>query len=424
MGVKTSSEGRWKKAFWWSFLGTGLIYAVLLPPLFTDIPPWIFYPSIFSSLQFKLTHVHPDQDKDGLSDATERRLKTYVDSQDTDGDGLNDYDEVHKYNLNPLTADSDGDGKGDFLWEERWEYQRVFRVIVDLRPPFHVEDMNDFYQDARLLRENPDGSTRVEVILYPDAQEVLNPESYQPRDSVWTQPTYGKNLNPSMIREIRDGLPEKPRSQLAVLQALQGEFNHYRYISISKESGYSTDLPLQFQHYRSTDGQMMSSWAGEATSVPMKELLQRFYFAEGMYRRKTRGACSSSATLRGALFRAAGLEERSIFTIPLFYTLLEDQTHVDVTSSYPAKSMDIPKGFTLIADHVFNEVKIGNRWIRVDTGIVDTGLGERNGGPYLKIASFHDQADEDWQYWNYATWQEKRPFIYREITELFPEHRS
>ena len=50
-----------------------------------------------------------DQDGDSLSDAREAELGTNYAVVDTDGDGLNDGDEVVKYRTNPLVPDTDGD---------------------------------------------------------------------------------------------------------------------------------------------------------------------------------------------------------------------------------------------------------------------------------------------------------------------------
>ncbi len=58
--------------------------------------------------------LNADSDGDGLKDGAEvKTYKTNPNKADTDGDGLNDGDEVTKYNTNPLNADSDADGLND-----------------------------------------------------------------------------------------------------------------------------------------------------------------------------------------------------------------------------------------------------------------------------------------------------------------------
>jgi outer membrane protein OmpA-like peptidoglycan-associated protein len=54
-----------------------------------------------------------DPDKDGLTNAEEKQLGTNKKVADTDGDGLNDGDEVKKYKTNAMAVDSDNDGLKD-----------------------------------------------------------------------------------------------------------------------------------------------------------------------------------------------------------------------------------------------------------------------------------------------------------------------
>jgi outer membrane protein OmpA-like peptidoglycan-associated protein len=54
-----------------------------------------------------------DVDNDGLTKCEEEELGTDPLNSDTDGDGLNDGEEVMKYNSDPLKTDSNGDGLSD-----------------------------------------------------------------------------------------------------------------------------------------------------------------------------------------------------------------------------------------------------------------------------------------------------------------------
>ncbi|MFA6424242.1 MAG: hypothetical protein WCV83_02920 [Candidatus Magasanikbacteria bacterium] len=54
-----------------------------------------------------------DQDLDGLPNQEEKKIGTNSENSDTDGDGLNDGDEVSFYRTNPLKADTDGDSYKD-----------------------------------------------------------------------------------------------------------------------------------------------------------------------------------------------------------------------------------------------------------------------------------------------------------------------
>lgn len=54
-----------------------------------------------------------DSDKDGLDDVREKEISTDPNKADTDGDGLNDGDEVLIWKTNPLNPDTDGDTFSD-----------------------------------------------------------------------------------------------------------------------------------------------------------------------------------------------------------------------------------------------------------------------------------------------------------------------
>lgn len=55
-----------------------------------------------------------DTDGDGLNDEDELRYKTDINNIDTDGDGLTDYAEIYVFNTNPLEKDTDGDSLNDY----------------------------------------------------------------------------------------------------------------------------------------------------------------------------------------------------------------------------------------------------------------------------------------------------------------------
>lgn len=54
-----------------------------------------------------------DSDRDGLDDIREKALGTDLNSADTDGDGVNDGDEVNIWHTDPKNPDTDGDGYPD-----------------------------------------------------------------------------------------------------------------------------------------------------------------------------------------------------------------------------------------------------------------------------------------------------------------------
>lgn len=56
-----------------------------------------------------------DTDRDGIPDEEEEKLGTSIIEFDTDGDGVQDYDEINVWGTDPLNPDTDGDGFPDGL---------------------------------------------------------------------------------------------------------------------------------------------------------------------------------------------------------------------------------------------------------------------------------------------------------------------
>jgi hypothetical protein len=68
-----------------------------------------------------------DLDSDGLSNAEEYNLRTLPNNRDSDGDGLDDSEEVRTWGTNPNSVDSDGDGFSD-----KWEVDNGFPATDSL----------------------------------------------------------------------------------------------------------------------------------------------------------------------------------------------------------------------------------------------------------------------------------------------------
>lgn len=54
-----------------------------------------------------------DSDEDGLPDFVEEQIGTDINNEDTDGDGLTDYQEYHIFGTDPLVYDSVTEGVSD-----------------------------------------------------------------------------------------------------------------------------------------------------------------------------------------------------------------------------------------------------------------------------------------------------------------------
>ena len=367
-----------------------------------------------------------DTDADGLPDTLEAKYHTDPAQIDTDGDSLSDYDEVRKYRTNPLKKDSDDDQFPDNDWNERREYTYSIQAIVDLRPPFDIEHMNDFYQDARIVKTVSEDVTRVEVILYPEAKAFLNPASYTSVQSPYTEPTYTKNYSPAMQEQLERLVSDAQTDIQAIVKVMDG-LTTFSYVDIEHDLGYTSIMPLNFNTYVTATGEIIEEGMAETTTYSLEDIKARVLFADTMYQFKTHSACSSTSIIRGAMLRAAGIPERTIFTIPLLYTYEHDQTKISIRDRYlqedaHKKLLNIPSKSNNIINHFLNEARIGNQWIRVDHTI-DTGIRiPKSFG--IKLLVTHDPTDYHFHpYWNSETWRDKRPYTYISVIDKEATHQ-
>ncbi|WP_026835032.1 cellulose binding domain-containing protein [Eubacterium xylanophilum] len=99
-----------------------------------------------------------DADEDGLYDNVEKSIGSNPNQEDSDGDGLNDYQEVEILGLNPLSMDSDNDGISDF--NEDYDGDGLSNgeeITAKCNPIMEDSDgdrLNDF-EEMRIYNTNP-----------------------------------------------------------------------------------------------------------------------------------------------------------------------------------------------------------------------------------------------------------------------------
>src|SRR5438105_10446340 len=72
---------------------------------------------------------------------------------DSDGDGLSDFQEVHKYRTDPHKKSTAGKGISDGDWDERRQFTYSIRSVIRVMPPYNLAALNDDFQDVRVLKE-------------------------------------------------------------------------------------------------------------------------------------------------------------------------------------------------------------------------------------------------------------------------------
>src|SRR5262249_37535967 len=86
--------------------------------------------------------------------------------RDEDGDGLSDFQEVHKYGTDPTKKDSAGMGLTDGDRTQRREFAYSVRAVMRIMPPYTLAALHDDYQDARLIKQTKEYA-EVEFVVYP-----------------------------------------------------------------------------------------------------------------------------------------------------------------------------------------------------------------------------------------------------------------
>lgn len=299
--------------------------------------------------------------------------------KDSDGDGLSDFAEAHKYFTNPALPDSDGDGRQDGLPAERREYSYSVRTVIRVMKPYDLIAMNDDYQDARLLRETPEYG-EIEVIHYPlntVAEAISSNANWQKEYAAmqdWLRPGITTNWTPELRARLttellaagidpgqlsdRDLARKVSRWLLDTTHSPGYMFTTY-FMDFS--GGKPSLLSGCEKAYAREKGRM--GWSFE-------QQLEHEVFGAGMFANKTRGTCTSSAIYWTTVFRALGLPVRHVLCIPAvdpndpaqLAMIKQGVGHHQVCRTM-LRGMEKLRGFVA---HTFNEVFVGGRWVRLN----------------------------------------------------------
>ena len=368
-----------------------------------------------------------DTDADGLDDQLEIELGTLSTTSDTDADGLKDYEEYCKYRTDPTSADSDGDGISDADWDERREHTYSVRAVLDIKPPWDLESMNDLFQDARLMKEEASNYQKIEVILYPYASPVLLPNPY-PRQLIpeafkkYVEPSYDLNYSTEMQMAIKEILSEETHT-LGVIARLQHEIGQMKLTIPLYE-------PLIYT-YRNhgelvVDQEFFESMGRKVTETEIEEALAVNYFGDSMFKRKRHGTCISRARIFATMLRAAGIPARMSVSIPMLYyykgsgewkRLIKNLDNEEVGGGYAFEMPSVPIEVSMVG-HSQVEVYLNNHWIRLGYQLNEGPLFAGTNLVYIKIVDAADFSEVDFtKTWTPGQWVKERPYRTVELSD-------
>jgi len=274
---------------------------------------------------------------------------------DSDGDGLSDFAERHKYGTDPTRADSDGDGTPDGDWSERREYAYSVRLVVRVLRP--AEAVCDDHQDARVIEQGPRHVT-LEVICYPFSDSPV--EGRAGGDDEWLRPGPTSNWDEDLRARIVAGLDaEGVRGQEDCARAAAWLLGHAHY-----DGSHFTTFLTEF-----ADGKpRLAAWAKADPSIG--EQWKRDLFAKEMFLSGERGSCTSTAIYLAGGLRAIGVPTRLIYCIPPADGTDPAQVALfrkGITHHRVRKTLvEALGGFGGWTSHTMNEVLVGGRWHRLN----------------------------------------------------------
>lgn len=164
------------------FLALVIIGVFLLFISLSKLKSQVYSPLIFSK----------NSNSSNLSKVESETLSNYsLQTTDTDGDGLSDYDELYIYSTSPYLADTDSDGISD--------YDEIFRGTDPLCA--EGEDCYGLNNPASIDEEN---EAKNNIDNQPENQEVVNQEELKLIEEL-----VSGQASPSVLRELllNSGLP-------------------------------------------------------------------------------------------------------------------------------------------------------------------------------------------------------------------------
>jgi len=294
-----------------------------------------------------------DTDGDGLLAIEENKFGSSDRKIDSDGDGLDDFVEVVKYQLDPSSPDTDSDSIPDNEFHERQEFVDTTSVHVWARYMADLDKMNSLFQEVGNAISDDGILLEVELILYPNSNPIFNASQFDGEEdlSLMMGNYPQSNLSTESIEKIKSIAGEGTSFERAlrlhnwfrstIISNEQLPEDGWRRVKQEKNNGDSTISDFIFRQLKPdlefsgpylgyddhfTYFSFTTSGKKEVVDVPYYddsnwEFIHRFWFwrlwpIEMQFQIKQSGDCGSRAILLASLYQSIGIPARIVFETP------------------------------------------------------------------------------------------------------------
>jgi hypothetical protein len=334
------------------------------------------------------------------------RATSVESDRDSDGDGLSDYQEIHKYLSDPNKFSTAGDGVSDGDWQRRREFTYTIRSMVKVMRPVNLQCLNDDYQDVKVLFDL-DKLVELEVVHYPlntNADAIRSNPLWQRAAGnmkAYLAPGVTTNWDGAMKRDLlaairADGIdPDQLADSELVSRAAAWLLAHSKFVNmfcthyVYYPDGRPTILPGLEAKFESDKGDR--SWT-------VSEQLERELYGRSMFASRTHGTCTSTAVYLTTCLRALGIPTRMVLGIPLVdandaaqMDMVRGAIHHHRVRQVLLLGLSSAQGY---ANHTFSEVFVGGRWVRLNYAkLGQNSLDAATMGLLTHVNTFNDLSE-------------------------------
>ena len=248
--------------------------------------------------------------------------------------------------------------------------------VLQILQPVNPDDMNDDFQDVRVLDRDKDSCT-VEVTYYPFYKPAIGENvDWRKDDAEMTQylkPTATENWDTAMQRDLvaelhqagiePDLLTDKQLVEKVSAWAMKRA--HSTEAFSIWDVYYPDGKPTVYPPLRDDFNKQKADPAWTDQQMFDQEALGR-----SMFYNKVHGSCTSSSVYLATILRALGIPTRIIFCIPPFdpndraqYGMFKDNIHHNGARDIVLSALHNKGGFS---NHLFNEVYVNHHWVRLN----------------------------------------------------------